>query len=123
MLAYASVGWAAVSGRIIKSRMVKSRGSNGETAWQPEVQYQYEVAGKSFSGARIAYHLSGGTTAGASAMTLNEYPVGQTVTVYYDPAAPARAALENGAGPNNWIFLFIASGLSAGFIWAAVTHA
>jgi|GEM_PF-2142576 len=117
-LAYASVRWPTVEGTVTKSRVVESTRDSGAAVWQPEVQFQYEVAGKSYFGKTFSYKLNRGTTAGDSARIVSDYPEGRTVTVFYNPASLRRAVLENGAGRNNWIVFFITTFFAVGVTWA-----
>jgi hypothetical protein len=90
----ASQKWFSTSGQVTKSRVEVSGGER--TSVTPRVVYEYTVGGQryqsdqiragdkflSFRSDRQAYEI------------IDRYPQGATVTVYYDPADPAQAALE-----------------------------
>jgi hypothetical protein len=86
--------WPSTNGQIVKSRVEVSGGDH--TSVSPRIEYTYEVNG-------VAYQ-SGNIKAGAPVVivnpsqsaydTVDRYPVGAAVTVYYNPANPAQSALE-----------------------------
>ena len=88
--------WPQAIGRITKSGVIaKSRQMPGEPSEmrnEPAVEYEFQVAGRSFTGTRIAI---GGDKGGANTeATLKLYAVGTVVKVYYDPADPENTVLE-----------------------------
>lgn len=62
----------------------------------PEVVYAYSVGGHVYQGTRIRVEGSGRSVVPGTGglATIERYPAGATVTVYYDPANPWDAALE-----------------------------
>ena len=57
----------------------------------PRVEYEFSVGGRTWRGDRISI---GEDTGGANTeATLRRYPVGATVSVYYDPGNPANCVL------------------------------
>ena len=125
--------WPTVQGTvvsaIVKSRQVPATPDPGEdaeeaaarapqTVYRPEVTYTYEVDGRRLTGTTLnleGLELSNEERVRAHAA---RYAPGQSVTVYYDPAAPERAVLEPGVHAGSWlmpamggIFLFVAGGL------------
>jgi len=97
-----SAAWPATQGKIVLSTVKASnfydRDSSGtwqKTFYFPNVQYEYSVMGKTYTGKRIAFGASRGFRSRAPAeKILERYPVGATVTVYYNPNDPADAVLE-----------------------------
>src|SRR5262249_25301486 len=57
----------------------------------PNIEYEFSVGAQTYRGARIAITDTSGPDAEAA---LDHYPVGKTVTVYYDPADPNNCVLE-----------------------------
>jgi hypothetical protein len=58
----------------------------------PLVEYEFSVAGQTWRGNRISIgEDSGGANTEA---TLQRYPIGAVVSVYYDPADPKKSVLE-----------------------------
>lgn len=58
----------------------------------PFVEYEFEVAGRKYFGWRITVGVQ--PSHGEAAAILAQFPVGASVTVYYDPADPHMAVLE-----------------------------
>jgi hypothetical protein len=59
---------------------------------KPFVEYEFEVAGQKYRSSRIT--MGEPPSQGEAASILARYPVGASVTVYYDPADPHMATLE-----------------------------
>jgi hypothetical protein len=108
-----STQWPSCEGTIIKSKVKRSRGSDGWADFNPQVVYVYWVGGQEFVSRRVAFHGFGGTTAFASASVCSRYPSGAHVRVFYDPRNSARSTLEVGYGLGNAITIGI--GLFLGF--------
>jgi hypothetical protein len=90
----AALSWLSTTGTVVKSRVEVSGGDH--TSVTPRVIYQYEVNGTMYQADRIRagdIHMRISTSGGAYA-TVDHYPEGATVTVYYNPMNPAEAALE-----------------------------
>lgn len=88
--------WQRTTGRVTRSevRAQKRRDMDEfeKTRSLPFVGYEYVVDGKRFSGNRIS--LAEIIPESDIESTLDRYPVGAEVTVYYDPADPRKAVLE-----------------------------
>jgi hypothetical protein len=90
----AAQNWPSTHGTVLKSRTQVSGGEY--TTVSAYVEYQYEINGTLYASTRIR--------AGDAIMTKNttqevydtvdRYPVGAEVVVYYNPANPAESALE-----------------------------
>jgi len=90
----ASQEWFSTSGRVVKSRVEVSGGE--VTSVTPRVVYEYTVGGQQYQSQQIR---AGDTLFSLRSdqqayEIIDRYPEGATVTVYYDPADPAQAALE-----------------------------
>ncbi|MEZ4668748.1 MAG: DUF3592 domain-containing protein [Anaerolineae bacterium] len=101
--------WPSTNGRVISSdiEMRYSSGSNhsGYSPY-PVVVYEYEVAGKRFMNNKIG----SGTQVGGSLIaqpTVNRYPVGMKVPVYYNPENPIDSVLEPGKSTSSTILLWV----------------
>ena len=93
-LQQASLSWRSTQGRVLKSRVEVSGGE--VTSVSPYVLYEYEVHGQMYQSVQIQAgdrFIRSGTSRDAYE-TVDKYPVGAMVTVYYDPSNPAEAALE-----------------------------
>jgi hypothetical protein len=87
--------WPSTSG-VILSSAAQSYYSGRSHSIRPVVIYQYEVNGRGYQSQTIKAGDQFMTVriAGQAFDTVNRYPVGSTVTVYYNPANPAESALE-----------------------------
>lgn len=88
--------WRTTTGKVTRSevRAQKRRDMDDRerTRSVPSVGYEYTVDGRRFSGDRIS--LAEIIPESDIESTLDRYPVGKQVTVYYDPANPKKAVLE-----------------------------
>lgn len=80
--------WLHTTGEILQARLV--RGSSGGD--RVAVKYEYVVSSARFEGDRINY--AGVFGSFYNDIYLGRYPVGASVTVYYDQETPSRAVLE-----------------------------
>ncbi|NLE44237.1 MAG: DUF3592 domain-containing protein [Chloroflexi bacterium] len=105
--ASASQDWPLTTGQITSAQVKRSASTDddGHTsyAYYPAVEYVYQVGNQVFTGKRIAF---GGITAQSSPSraetTLESYPLGGQVNVYYDPEKPSDAVLERTAEGFAW---------------------
>ncbi|MCU0514995.1 MAG: DUF3592 domain-containing protein [Anaerolineae bacterium] len=106
--AQATQTWASAGGRILSAQIEMKRGQRGYTPY-PAIVYEYAVDGRTYHSTRINAGLTMGGTFIAQ-QTLDRYPPGSPVTVYYNPANPAEAVLEQNApsaGVFKWMVIFI----------------
>jgi len=105
-----SAGWPSVQGTITKSEIETWR-RDGKTYYQPNIVYAYEVNGKKLTSSKVTVGDPPSQTNMSPAKRIqNEYPVGSAVHVYYDPEAPASAALKPGIQKND-ILLAVITGI------------
>ena len=86
--------WASTIGKIVKSR-VEVTGADRATV-SPHIEFEYEVYGRAYTGSQIKagdVHWASYTSR-AAYDTVDKYPIGAEVTVYYDPENPEQSALE-----------------------------
>jgi Protein of unknown function (DUF3592) len=92
--------WAQISGRIVRSQMEVQRhqfsGEQETVKNVPAVEYEFTVGARKVIGRRIGI---GDDALAQPEATLKRYPVGASVTVYYDAKDPTRCVLERG-GPD-----------------------
>jgi hypothetical protein len=98
----ASRSWPATTGQISAGRVeVTHNRGDEDTAdsitYTPVVQYQYWTGNQWLYGDRIGFVGRGFSTQRQAQAVLANYPVGATVTVYFNPAKPAQAVLERTA--------------------------
>ncbi|NWF69370.1 MAG: DUF3592 domain-containing protein [Chloroflexi bacterium] len=91
--AAASRGWPSVVGTVLASQIEMRRSGNTGRTPHPVVIYSYAVDGKQYTGNRISF---GGSLGGSmiAYRKIEQYPAGSSVSVYYNPANPADAVLE-----------------------------
>jgi len=89
-----SQSWLQTTGNVITSRVEVSGGDH--TSVSPRVIYQYTVGAQTYQGDQIRAgdHLFRVTASGDAYNTVDRYPVGAQVVVFYNPANPAQACLE-----------------------------
>jgi hypothetical protein len=91
----AAAAWAQTAGTVLCTTIRVQR--VGESLSEmPLVIYSYEVDGHPYQSHRVRAGDETGQikAVGDASSTLDRYPVGSNVTVYYDPDDPANAALE-----------------------------
>lgn len=88
----AAQSWASTTGQIVKSRVEVSGGDH--TSVSPRIEYTYEVNGVAYQNSMIQAGSPTLIVMRNAYDTVDRYPVGASVTVYYNPASPAQAALE-----------------------------
>jgi hypothetical protein len=88
--------WANTTGTVLMSSVQSSYSSTGGSSIYPVVVYQFVVNGKMIQSQNIRAgdkYLKVNVSWQAQE-TVNKYPIGKQVTVYYDPNNPAECALE-----------------------------
>lgn len=90
-----SAQWPQVQGVITSSHLVAGRFKQTR-GYRPEIQYRYQVGSTEYVGSRRSFDRPRLSSEAASQSVLDAYPLGKTVTVFYDPKDPASALLEPG---------------------------
>jgi hypothetical protein len=88
----AAQNWRSTSGTILMSSVQTVHGGNS----YPVIVYQYEVNGQRYQSQTIkaGEQYLNIRIAGQAQETVSRYPIGATVTVYYNPDNPAESVLE-----------------------------
>ena len=92
-----SKNWPKTSGTITHSE-VDSWTKDGKSQYDARINYSYTVEGKKYNSSKL--NTSGsytGSNITKAKELVNEFPVGKTVDVYYDPELPDSASLKPGA--------------------------
>lgn len=114
-----SQAWSATSGRITEAyvRESQSRDEDGftTTTYYPEVRYLYQVMGTEYSGKRVAFGGDVGGNRNKATERIAQYPVGKTVSVYYDPNDYEEAVLERRMGGKGMLIIGVVFTLIAVF--------
>jgi len=103
----ASKVWPTVQGGVIHSKVITSHNSKGKTHYSADVQYAYRTGGKEYKSNKI--EATAGTSSSSDSSgayeVVNQYPVGRTVSVHYDPVKPWVAVLQPGIAQSTyWLF-------------------
>jgi hypothetical protein len=91
----AAQAWPGTMGTVLMSS-VQSKHSDKSTSIYPVVVYQYVVNGKNYQSQTIkaGEQFFNVRVMGQAQETVNRYPIGAQVMVYYNPANPQESALE-----------------------------
>ncbi len=114
-----SAYWPTAAATITRSTIAPS----GD-AFTPHIEYQYVVDGVPFCSTRIQPCSQAAGSYRFARTIASRYPVGQAVTIAYDPSDPVRSALEPGLRKQSFGMLvagLMFAGLGAGFtllFWA-----
>ncbi len=87
--------WLNTTGTILMSSVQSSYSGRSHSTY-PVVVYAYSVNGQSYQSQRIkaGEQFLNVRVAGQAQATVARYPIGASVTVYYNPSNPAESALE-----------------------------
>jgi hypothetical protein len=91
----AAQAWPSTTGTVLSSSVqVRRIGRSRQEI--PAVIYQYEVGGRAYQGhvVRAGSQFGEIRIAGEARRTVDRYPPGASVTVYYNPGNPQESALE-----------------------------
>ena len=103
--------WTSTQGVIVVSKI--GRSSRGLSEF-PRIEYSYKVNGVRYIGNEIDF----GQWSYDIPHYLSLYPVGRSVSVYYDPAAPKDAVLsKSGSVLSNLFGCLFAFSIAGGFIY------
>jgi hypothetical protein len=105
--------WIETRGKVLSAHVqARQQAGEDEMLYFLTVSYQYVVNGEWLTGNRIALADDAGTTLQAWAeRRLNDYPEGEEIAVYYNPAEPTEAVLHPVHMNTNWKNVGIAIGL------------
>lgn len=107
--------WPSVMGTVTATdiRQVRDRhsGRRGSMSfgdsyhYVPQVEYEYSVAGSTYSGDNMGLMPDKGYTRGGAERQLARYKPGTSIKVHYDPANPADSVLKPSGGGVTSIFM------------------
>ncbi len=101
--------WSCAVGTITVAEVHESpKNPEGVSFYKPVVRYVYSVGGQSYEGSQSDLALTTSRPDWAQAVVAR-YPVGSTVTVYYDPRAPQRALIDLAIRPHHVFSALFAS--------------
>lgn len=87
--------WPSTSGTVLMSS-VQSKHTGRSHSIYPVVVYVYVVNGQSYQSQTIkaGEQFLNVRVSGQAQATVNRYPIGSTITVYYNPSNPSESFLE-----------------------------
>ena len=92
--------WAPVNGTIIASRVDSYTEADGNVTHCLRIEYEYDYENETYSGDMISHSLHSSTydaaDCGSGRRNADDYPPGESITVYVDPDDPNRAVLLTG---------------------------
>ena len=107
--AKASLEWPQVAGVITSSRVESHRGNDG-TVYSSEVTYDYTVDGKKMSGDKVYFGDNVNSSSRSTAReTVNRYPAGKEVQVFYSPESPDQCVIEPGTTWSSYFVFLLGS--------------
>ncbi len=100
-LGTASKSWPSTNGTVQVSSMTSSYGCHGKSGcyytYVANIDYAYNVGGVQYSSGQLNIIGSASSRDPSYIQGLvNQYPVGESVQVYYNPATPSQAVLQPG---------------------------
>ncbi len=108
--------WPSIEGEIVKSR--RGLGRNDPL---PDIEFRYTVQGRTYAKTQ---EFSADLTPDEEFTDnfLKKYPVGTSVTVYYDPYDPEQATLEKGFISGNWMVFALGVGVTLFGVLSLIFH-
>jgi len=107
--------WLATEGTVISTTVETSMGYSehrGNTIrYSPSVKYTYSVDGKTQNGDHVTFSNRSTRIQSTAEAVISKYPVGSTITVFYNPEAHHQSVLEPGGGSpaQNYYLAFLGS--------------
>lgn len=92
--------WTQVNGTIIASEVDSYRESDGNTTYCLRIEYAYDYENETYTGDMISHSIHSSyydaARCGSNRPNVDDYPAGETVTVYVNPNDPNQAILLPG---------------------------
>ncbi|HSH05695.1 MAG TPA: DUF3592 domain-containing protein [Anaerolineae bacterium] len=102
--AQASATWPSTPGEITWSQVSVDSDSDG-TTYGADIGFEYVVRDRLYTGDRVTVLEVSSSSLSRAQNIVNQYPVGEQVTVYYNPDNPEASVLEAGTQPSSY-FIF-----------------
>ncbi len=117
--AWASSEWPSVAGTIKESEVRQER-HEGKLHHSAGIHYEYQIDGQTLGGDTVWFGGNfSSTDSGSARKTVNRYPVGEQVDVYYNPEDPTNSVLEPGAHLSSYAVF----GIGLAFLFVGVVVA
>ncbi|MCB0035868.1 MAG: DUF3592 domain-containing protein [Anaerolineales bacterium] len=122
----ASENWPTTIGVITTSELQTRRNGDGYS-YSPRIIYEYRVAGEAYTSGRVTVADGGSSRADSAQETVDQYPLGAEVPVYYNPDVPTESLLEAGTPAlltwlyrGGWAFAVIGGLVLVRSVWQMV---
>ena len=97
-----ALNWPTVLGIVTRSEIERRESSDEDGtsySYTPNIEYEYQVGGQNYSSKQVAFGGFSGTGSQKPAeKVVYKYPLNDSVSVYYNPANPHEAVLEQKLG-------------------------
>lgn len=114
----AAESWPTIPGTVLKSGVKEYTSRSGgvtSTSYEPVVNYQYALMGKTFEGKRLGFGATRVKFQEAQDIT-NKYLAGTQVIVHYNPNKPEESVLEVAAKSSKAFLIIGAIAIGLGLI-------
>jgi len=111
--------WKKTTGKIIKSHLKKDNSTLSYDTYLPDVEYEYTVKGKKFTGNKI-FISDFESDRETIQQLINKFPEGSTVTVFYNPFNPSESILLRSYHSGMFIQLLVFFSMLSVFIFTLV---
>ncbi len=91
-----AAAWEEVTCTIISSDVGSYRGSEGGTVYAPEIEYEYEYAGRTWRSDKVRFFGMRSSNRTSHANFVARFPEGSAAVCYVNPANPSEAVLDRG---------------------------
>jgi hypothetical protein len=105
--ARASASWPTADGIVTRSQVTHSTDAEGGDSYQPQVTYTYSANNSTYENNTIKFGENSYSSRRKADEIAANYPIGKSVTVYYDPEKPDRSVLEPGVSAGSYIVIGI----------------
>jgi hypothetical protein len=117
-----SKSWPSTEGEILMAEVRAKVTGRGGKAWVPSVTYRFYVQGKEIVGHTIRIGVGERTFSSSAHRMIENYVVGGTHAVFYDPADPRVNVLEPGVSAMKVLcFVLTVGALIGGLAFAAIS--
>ncbi len=125
-----SQSWPATMGWVVRSQGRQCATDTGYVYFA-DIAYEYTVGAQRFVGQRVRFSEPGygpGAQRDRAMLTIQRYPVGHPMAVYYDPRRPEAAVLERRVSPGLRLPFVMGTGMLlagviSGLSWATALAA
>ncbi len=121
----AAKDWPTVDGKVMTSEISRTRSRSGRrrrsrNMYSADIVYEYSVDNIIYRSERVSFGDYRSSSPAHAREVVDNYPVGASVRVYFDPENPATAVLEPGTMGGLWI-PFLTGGVFTFFGMLGVT--